>query len=116
MTRAADSLRVALALNSPLELTGSVRRDGDSSWLDLIARARIEYPRRAVLRLFSFEGRPITLDEGLFWVLQQDGWLHPYTAEWTWSVRSDDPRLNELATPVRSWREQVFGWLFRHGH
>jgi hypothetical protein len=112
---AEDSFRVALALNSPLELSGSVRTDHDGAWLDLIGHARIEYPRRAVLRLFSFEGRPVSLDEGLFWVLQQDGWLHPYTAEWRWSVRSDDPQLNDTS-PVRSWREQLLAWLFRDGH
>jgi len=28
----------------------------------------------------------IRVQEGLFWVLEQEGWLHPYTAVWTTSL------------------------------
>ena len=52
-------------------------------------------------------GQRLFLEEGLFWVLQERGWLHPYRAVWRWSVAADDPRLDELDEPVRDLRERV---------
>lgn len=95
-----DSARVALALNSPFELRGTAHREGSHWRLELSGRARVEYPRRAVLTLFSLDGKRVELDEGLFWVLQQSKWLHPYTAEWRWSVLSSDPRLQGRGAPA----------------
>lgn len=102
-----DSLRVALALNSPMELRGTARREGAHWRLELVGRARAEYPRKAVHSILTVDGSPVHFDEGLFWVLQQSGWLHPYTAEWRWSILSDDPRLRELHAPILSLREQL---------
>lgn len=106
-----DSARVALALNSPLVLGGTAHREGAHWRLELVGRARAEYPRRSLLPLFSLEGERVELDEGLFWVLQENGWLHPYMAEWRWSILSTDPRLQDLQTPVLSVRERVLAWL-----
>jgi hypothetical protein len=103
-----DSARVALALNSPFELGGTARREGGQWRLDLVGRARAEYPPRSVLGLFSIDGEPVEFDEGLFWVLQKRGWLHPYVAEWRWSIQSDDPRLRDVQTPFLSLRERLW--------
>lgn len=107
----ADSLRVALALNSPMKLRGTAHREGAHWHLQLVASARVEYPRRAVHSIFAVDGKAVQLDEGLFWVLQQSGWLHPYTAEWRWSILSDDPRLQDLRTPILSPRERLVNWI-----
>ena len=106
-----DSARVALALNSPLEVIGTAHREGTHWRLELVGRARAEYPRRSILLLFSLDGKRVELDEGLFWVLQESGWLHPYIAEWRWSVLSNDPRLQNLRTPFLSFRERFLAWV-----
>jgi hypothetical protein len=52
---------------------------------------QVRYPESAYVTLI---GRPrLRVEEGLFWVLQNHGWLYPYTAEYRFSVYSDDPRL-----------------------
>jgi hypothetical protein len=106
-----DSMRVALALNSPLELTGTAHREGDRWRLDLVGSARSQYPPRALITIGQVDGAPIVLDEGLFWVLQERGWLHPFTAEWHWSILSDDARLRDLRTAELSWRELLVARL-----
>lgn len=103
-----DSARVALAVNSPFELGGTAYREGAHWRLELIGRARVEYPHRSVLPLFSLDGERIEFDEGLFWALQKNGWLHPYVAEWRWSIRSNDARLQDLQTPILSLRERLW--------
>jgi hypothetical protein len=108
-----DSARVALALNSPFELGGTAHREGAGWRLELVGRAKAEYPRRSVHHLFSLDGKSIELDEGLFWVLQESGWLHPYFAEWRWSVLSKDPRLENLETPFLSLGERFLGWILQ---
>lgn len=106
-----DSARVALALNSPFELGGTAHREGAHWRLELVGRARAAYPHRSVLPLFSLDGERVELDEGLFLVLQERGWLHPYVAEWRWSIMSNDPRLQNRQTPFLSVREQLWGWV-----
>jgi hypothetical protein len=107
-----DAMRVALAVNCPFLLDGTGKRAAGSSgpWtLELEGTARIAYPRRGFIPLgVRRNGKPWGLDEGIFWVLQERGWLHPYTAMWRWSVRSDNPRLQEATTVDRSWRERAF--------
>ncbi len=41
----------------------------------------IKYPYRSNVTLLNYPVK-VTLEEGLFACLQQDGWLHPYTAVW----------------------------------
>lgn len=100
-----DSLRVALALNSPLEITGTASRVDDRWRLDLVGSARVEYPKRGRVSLLgNVHGKEIALEEGLFGALQEVAWLYPYTARWSWTVYSDDPRLTS-PRPEISWRE-----------
>jgi hypothetical protein len=69
--------RVALALN-PVTVRvvhGEVR-----------ATVPVRYPRRYLLVLMHANGRPIGIEEGLFWALQERGWLMPYEADWRWPV------------------------------
>jgi hypothetical protein len=109
-----DSMRVALALNSPFWLRGHARRTGATWTIQLAGTAAVAYPRRFLLPLGVLrDGQPWGLDEGLFWDLQQAGWLHPYTAEWRWAITSDDPRLADPVHVERSLRERVFWGLWR---
>lgn len=102
-----DSLRVALALNSPLVLQGTASRVGGRWRLDLVGSARVEYPEKGRISLLgNVHGREIALEEGLFHALQDVGWLHPYTARWSWTVYSDEPRLRTTSAEL-SWRESV---------
>jgi hypothetical protein len=82
--------RYGLALNQTwLWLTP--RRTAKGWLIDVRHDVGIEYPDSAYVTLVS---RPrLRVEEGLFWVLQNCGWLHPYTAEWRFSIFSDDKRL-----------------------
>ena len=115
-----DLLRVALAVNCPFLIEGTGRREIDAKgsygpWiLELKGTARIAYPRRGFLPLgVRGNGKPWGLDEGLFWVLEERGWLQPYTAVWRWSLRADDQFLGDVTTVQRSWREQLFRVAWR---
>jgi hypothetical protein len=102
-----DSLRVALALNCPLVIQGTASRAGGRWRLDLVGSARVEYPDSGRVSLLGqVHGREIALEEGMFHALQDVGWLHPYTAKWSWTVYSDDPRLHAAAADL-SWREST---------
>ena len=73
--------RIALALNTgTLHVEdGKVKVSVPSTW-----------PKHSDYRdhswttpLVSIPGRPeIRVQEGLFWILEQEGWIHPYTAVW----------------------------------
>ena len=66
--------RVALALNTgTLHLEdGKIRISVPCTW-----------PKQAWIRLLDIPGLPeIRVQEGLFWVLEQEGWIYPYTAVW----------------------------------
>ncbi|HUB08749.1 MAG TPA: hypothetical protein VMB50_17205 [Myxococcales bacterium] len=115
-SRDEDSMRVALALNSPFFLGGRARRTGQGrGWVvDLTGTAVVAYPHRFFLPLGVLpDGQPWGLDEGLFWALQRAGWLHPYTAEWHWTIDGDDARLADPAHVERSLRERLFWELWR---
>jgi len=82
--------RYALALNQT-RLTARAERRGDRWLIDVRHEMKVKYPESSYVTLV---GRPrLRMEEGLFWVLQNCGWLHPYTAEYRFSVYSDDPRL-----------------------
>jgi hypothetical protein len=82
--------RYALALNQTL-LTAKAERRGKRWLIDVRHELEIRYPDSVLVTLIS---RPrLRVEEGLFWVLQNHGWLHPYTAEWRFLVFSDDKRL-----------------------
>jgi hypothetical protein len=86
-----DSLRVALALNSPLWLE-AVAYPEDKGWrLEIQGRAAVRYPSRSRTPLGRLFGQPLVIEEGLFAALQEAGWLHPYVAVWSWTVEAEDP-------------------------
>lgn len=66
--------RVALAFNG-----GWLRVEGD----EVIARIPIAYPKRALAPLIEVPVLgTLAVQEGLFWVLQQEGWYHTKEVEW----------------------------------
>ncbi len=82
--------RYALALNQT-RLTARAERRSDRWLIDVRHEMEVRYPESISVTLI---GRPrLRIEEGLFWVLQNYGWLHPYTAEYRFSFYSDDPRL-----------------------
>jgi hypothetical protein len=82
--------RYALALNQT-RLTARAERRGQHWLLDVRHEMEVRYPQSLCVTLV---GRPrLRVEEGLFWVLQNCGWLHPYTTEYRFLVYSDDPRL-----------------------
>ena len=82
--------RYALALNQT-SLTARAERRGERWLIDVRHEMQVKSPESISVTLI---GRPrLRIEEGLFWVLQNCGWLHPYRAEYRFSVYSDDPRL-----------------------
>lgn len=82
--------RYALALNQT-RLTARAERRSERWLIDVRHEMEVKYPESVYVTLV---GRPrLRVEEGLFWVLQNYGWLHPYTAEYRFTVYSDDPRL-----------------------
>jgi hypothetical protein len=82
--------RYALALNQTL-LTARAERRGKRWLIDVQHEMEVKYPESLMVTLVT---RPrLRMEEGLFWVLQNYGWLYPYVAEYRFSVYSDDPRL-----------------------
>jgi hypothetical protein len=95
---------VSLALNCPLSLTGTKAEDGT---IEVAASCLVAYPQHARLPLTTVLGEAVGIEEGVFWALQERGWLHPYTAVWTFSVQSDDPRLGEVERAQLGRREEL---------
>ena len=70
--------RIALALNG-----GYSRVEGDK----VVVRVDIKYPQKSFAPLISIKGLgTIGVEEGLFWVLQKEGWLHSGMVEWRASI------------------------------
>ena len=70
--------RVALAFNG-----GWLRVEGKQA----VARIPIAYPQRALAPLVSIPGiGTLAVQEGLFWVLQQEGWYHVGEVEWVANI------------------------------
>lgn len=66
--------RIALALNG-----GHVRVEGN----EVIAKVKIEYPKKSFAPLLPIPGfGVIGVEEGLFWILQQEKWYHTGYVEW----------------------------------
>ena len=82
--------RYALALNQTV-FTARAERRGERWLIDVRHEMEVKYPDSVMVTLIT---RPrLRVEEGLFWVLQNCGWLHPYTAEWRFQIYSDDKRL-----------------------
>lgn len=85
--------RWALAMN-PAQVRIRTLASEMHSKLHVSVEVRVEYPANCRVVLL---GNPrLAVEEGLFWVLQQDGWLHPYTASWQFTLDQDDPRIAEV--------------------
>lgn len=79
--------RYALALNQT-HLRARFERQGTGWRADVRHVVGIGYPRDAYVPLLT---RPkLSMEEGLFWVLQEAGWLHKYNAEWRFAVTSTE--------------------------
>jgi len=66
--------RVALAFNG-----GWLRVEGDK----VIARIPIKYPKRAFAPIVTIPWiGTLGVEEGLFWILQEEGWYHTGEVEW----------------------------------
>ena len=92
--------RYALALNQTVLSARAERRD--KRWLiDVRHEMEVKYPDSVMVTLIT---RPrLRMEEGLFWVLQKCGWLHPFIAEYRFTVWADDPRLS--SSPLRPGQE-----------
>ncbi len=72
--------RIALALN------GGYLRVEDNK---VIVRIKIAYPRKSYAPLIPIPGYgSIGVEEGLFWILQQEGWFHVGYVEWVAALPS----------------------------
>lgn len=84
--------RYAMALNPSIVSLSATRKD--SIWvIDVSIKVDVKYPQRSNVVLVP--NPELRLEEGLYWVLQQTGWLFPYIAEWTFSIDSNDSRINQ---------------------
>ena len=83
--------RYGLALNPGLLTLNGLKID-DKWLIDVSIKVECYYPQNLNVVLIS---KPeLMVEEGLFWVLQEAGWLFPYTAEWKFTISSDDKRIN----------------------
>ena len=89
-----DSPRVALALNPFLLEVKAAWQEG--RWrLACSGKILIKYPRRSWTKLLVVRGQPFYFEEGLFWALQQQGWMFPYKANWRWNLWWDGSKLTD---------------------
>jgi hypothetical protein len=80
-TFGSEEARVALALNSG-DLTINARRSG-VGWKELVSiRVKVKYLQYSRTVLLS--DPELIIDEGLFRVLEECGWLYPYYAVWVY--------------------------------
>lgn len=91
--------RYALTLN-PSQVSIKATKQDDIWDIDISLQVPCEYPINSKITLLRIENcdyypdTKLQIEEGLFWVLQQSGWLHPYTADWRFTISSDDERIN----------------------
>lgn len=87
-----DSMRVALALH-PFDLRLTPVEEAGRRGVRAQGTIAVTYPTRYRLHLFSVPtphgSRSVGIEEGLYGMLQDAGWMHPYDAEWTWTVWED---------------------------
>ena len=107
-----DSVRVGLATN-PLKINVKARRVGNTWALDCVGQVSVKYPRGGkVVLIPNIKGKDLVMSEGLYWVLQENGWLFPYKMNWAWSVKKDDHRFKDLRNPDAFVGERVLLFLW----
>lgn len=79
--------RAALSWNG-CAMTAHAVRSGNTWKVDVAIRERISYPWNS--RVMLMKKPDLAIEEGLFRVLEEDGWLHPYLAVWKFSVLLED--------------------------
>lgn len=80
--------RVALALNAPSVLHATARPSGSGWTIDCRITVPVAYPKRARVWFLKVAGIDFFVEEGLFYALQELGWLHAYNTVWYWELRS----------------------------
>ncbi len=85
--------RVAFALNGPATFSAEAKYDGVDWIIENRIRVPVRYPKRARVLILSVAGKPFYVEEGLFHALENIGWLHPYEAEWLWTIKAANQRL-----------------------
>lgn len=102
------SLPVLMPITSPMLLQVSGDREAARWRLTVVASARVSWERRArYVMPWRVDGVEVSLDESLFFALEQRGWLHPYECTWSFTLMSDDPRLQDTTRPLRGLVEEV---------
>jgi hypothetical protein len=85
--------RYALALN-PADISILAMKQNSSWVIEVRLQVRCEYPKNSYVTLIS---KPeLKMEEGLFWVLQQSGWLHPYIAEYHFHLYGGENNLDRI--------------------
>ncbi len=79
--------RYALALN-PSYISLRASRNPSGWFIDGSIKVKVSYPQNACVTLLSEP--ELKVEEGLFRVLQEEGWLFPYTAEWKFTINTAD--------------------------
>ena len=81
--------RIALALN-----TGTLHVEEGKAKVSVPCT----WPKQSLVPLVSVPGLPeIRVQEGLFWILEQEGWIHPYTAIWETDFPVNSPDAENSA-------------------
>lgn len=84
--------RYALALN-PADLSVSAVKPNAKWDMEVRLQVKCEYPKNSLVTLIA---KPeLKVEEGLFWVLQQAGWLHPYMTEYQFHVKAQEKRIRQ---------------------
>ncbi len=71
--------RYALALNGGVMII-RLKRTDDQIIPEITLRVHVKYAKRKYVYLITHP--KLGVEEGLFWRLQKEGWLHPYWADW----------------------------------
>lgn len=82
--------RVALALNATTLTIAADRTDvsGVPETVQVELRTSISYPHSGRIQVLSKPA--LFVEEGLFWMLEQAGWLHPYTVVYRFTAETAD--------------------------
>jgi len=70
-----------------------------------VARCLVQYPKNSRLS-GEIAGQSVCFQEGVYWVLQQNGWLYPYEVEWLIS-KQEIALAPKHAEPVLLFRERL---------
>lgn len=79
--------KYALALNAAD--VSAIATKQDTGWrIHVTTKVKIRYPERS--RVTLIHKPELQIEEGLFWILQEAGWLHSYVAYWESTITYDN--------------------------